>query len=217
MPDEALMAMCFLRVHKLNKCFLLSFSLKTIISAFKFNVCQSLQVNPILNSKVKWPFHCRRIDCKVPCILKRQKVTIVLPWMKWLLFFSSQLHDFWRLDYWEDDLRRRRRFVRNAFGSTHADMSLKALEDYGQRRVQIQTCCVCVCLYMCVLFTLTQPSYAHIKHSNSHRRGGGGPQIEEELPQPIGGHTKSRGGANAGGRRRRRQPAAGERDRQSRR
>lgn len=47
---------------------------------------------------------------------------------------SSQLHDFWRLDYWEDDLRRRRRFVRNAFGSTHADVSLKALEDYGQLR-----------------------------------------------------------------------------------
>lgn len=43
----------------------------------------------------------------------------------------SQLHDFWRLDYWEDDLRRRRRFVRNSFGSTHADVSLKALDDYG--------------------------------------------------------------------------------------
>ncbi|XP_053298023.1 neurobeachin [Pleuronectes platessa] len=49
----------------------------------------------------------------------------------WGTMSQSQLHDFWRLDYWEDDLRRRRRFVRNAFGSTHADMSLKALEDYG--------------------------------------------------------------------------------------
>lgn len=46
--------------------------------------------------------------------------------------FPSHVHDFWRLDYWEDDLRRRRRFVRNAFGSTHADVSLKALEEYGQ-------------------------------------------------------------------------------------
>lgn len=46
--------------------------------------------------------------------------------------FFSQLHDFWRLDYWEDDLRRRRRFVRNAFGSTHADVALKCLDDYGQ-------------------------------------------------------------------------------------
>uniref|UniRef100_A0AAV2J918 Neurobeachin n=1 Tax=Knipowitschia caucasica TaxID=637954 RepID=A0AAV2J918_KNICA len=49
----------------------------------------------------------------------------------WGTMSQSQLHDFWRLDYWEDDLRRRRRFVRNAFGSTHADISLKALEDYG--------------------------------------------------------------------------------------
>ncbi|EMP25292.1 Neurobeachin [Chelonia mydas] len=43
----------------------------------------------------------------------------------------SQLHDFWRLDYWEDDLRRRRRFVRNAFGSTHSDALLKAAVEYG--------------------------------------------------------------------------------------
>uniref|UniRef100_A0AAQ5Y7Z0 Neurobeachin n=1 Tax=Amphiprion ocellaris TaxID=80972 RepID=A0AAQ5Y7Z0_AMPOC len=47
----------------------------------------------------------------------------------WGTMSQSQLHDFWRLDYWEDDLRRRRRFVRNAFGSTHADVSLKALEE----------------------------------------------------------------------------------------
>uniref|UniRef100_A0AAQ6A0X0 Neurobeachin b n=1 Tax=Amphiprion ocellaris TaxID=80972 RepID=A0AAQ6A0X0_AMPOC len=39
----------------------------------------------------------------------------------WGTLAQSQLHDFWRLDYWEDDLRRRRRFVRNPFGSTHLD------------------------------------------------------------------------------------------------
>uniref|UniRef100_A0A8C5GPR5 Neurobeachin n=1 Tax=Gouania willdenowi TaxID=441366 RepID=A0A8C5GPR5_GOUWI len=50
----------------------------------------------------------------------------------WGTMSQSQLHDFWRLDYWEDDLRRRRRFVRNAFGSTHADAPLKALEDYEE-------------------------------------------------------------------------------------
>ncbi|MBN3301563.1 NBEA protein, partial [Amia calva] len=49
----------------------------------------------------------------------------------WGTLSQSQLHDFWRLDYWEDDLRRRRRFVRNAFGSTHPDVTLKCLEDYG--------------------------------------------------------------------------------------
>uniref|UniRef100_A0A669DTX1 Neurobeachin a n=1 Tax=Oreochromis niloticus TaxID=8128 RepID=A0A669DTX1_ORENI len=49
----------------------------------------------------------------------------------WGTMSQSQLHDFWRLDYWEDDLRRRRRFVRNAFGSTHADVLLKALDEYS--------------------------------------------------------------------------------------
>ncbi|XP_074072137.1 neurobeachin isoform X4 [Macrotis lagotis] len=49
----------------------------------------------------------------------------------WGAVSHSQLHDFWRLDYWEDDLRRRRRFVRNAFGSTHAEALLKAATEYG--------------------------------------------------------------------------------------
>ncbi|XP_060129768.1 neurobeachin isoform X8 [Zootoca vivipara] len=49
----------------------------------------------------------------------------------WGAVSHSQLHDFWRLDYWEDDLRRRRRFVRNAFGSTHSDALLKAAAEYG--------------------------------------------------------------------------------------
>uniref|UniRef100_A0A8D0C1S6 Neurobeachin n=1 Tax=Salvator merianae TaxID=96440 RepID=A0A8D0C1S6_SALMN len=49
----------------------------------------------------------------------------------WGAVSHSQLHDFWRLDYWEDDLRRRRRFVRNAFGSTHSDALLKSAVEYG--------------------------------------------------------------------------------------
>ncbi|KAJ8404707.1 hypothetical protein AAFF_G00335700 [Aldrovandia affinis] len=55
----------------------------------------------------------------------------------WGTLSQSQLHDFWRLDYWEDDLRRRRRFVRNAFGSTHLDITLKALEDYGTEEDEV--------------------------------------------------------------------------------
>nr|XP_061811916.1 neurobeachin-like [Nerophis lumbriciformis] len=39
-------------------------------------------------------------------------------------------HDFWRLDYWEDDLRRRRRFVRNPLGSAHSDVACKTLQEY---------------------------------------------------------------------------------------
>uniref|UniRef100_A0A803TAM5 LPS responsive beige-like anchor protein n=1 Tax=Anolis carolinensis TaxID=28377 RepID=A0A803TAM5_ANOCA len=41
-------------------------------------------------------------------------------------------NSFWRLDYWEDDLRRRRRFVRNPLGSTHPEATLKAAIDHGQ-------------------------------------------------------------------------------------
>ncbi|XP_038673773.1 neurobeachin a isoform X3 [Scyliorhinus canicula] len=49
----------------------------------------------------------------------------------WGNISQSQQHDFWRLDYWEDDLRRRRRFIRNAFGSIHPEVLLKSAEDYG--------------------------------------------------------------------------------------
>uniref|UniRef100_UPI0037E7AC9C neurobeachin-like isoform X4 n=1 Tax=Semicossyphus pulcher TaxID=241346 RepID=UPI0037E7AC9C len=48
----------------------------------------------------------------------------------WGTLAQSQLHDFWRLDYWEDDLRRRRRFVRNPYGSTHLDVTCKSLQEY---------------------------------------------------------------------------------------
>ncbi|KAM3874724.1 neurobeachin-like [Diretmus argenteus] len=55
----------------------------------------------------------------------------------WGILAQSQLHDFWRLDYWEDDLRRRRRFVRNAFGSTHLDITCKSLQDYGTEEDEV--------------------------------------------------------------------------------
>ncbi|XP_072899988.1 neurobeachin a isoform X3 [Hemitrygon akajei] len=48
----------------------------------------------------------------------------------WGTISQSQQHDFWRLDYWEDDLRRRRRFIRNPFGSIHPEVLLKSAEDY---------------------------------------------------------------------------------------
>uniref|UniRef100_A0A4W6EPP6 Neurobeachin n=1 Tax=Lates calcarifer TaxID=8187 RepID=A0A4W6EPP6_LATCA len=45
---------------------------------------------------------------------------------------KSRPREFWRLDYWEDDLRRRRRFIRNPFGSTHSEATLKAVAEHGQ-------------------------------------------------------------------------------------
>ncbi|XP_013876127.1 lipopolysaccharide-responsive and beige-like anchor protein [Austrofundulus limnaeus] len=44
---------------------------------------------------------------------------------------NSRLREFWRLDYWEDDLRRRRRFVRNPFGSSHSEATLKAAAEHA--------------------------------------------------------------------------------------
>ncbi|XP_030597817.1 lipopolysaccharide-responsive and beige-like anchor protein isoform X4 [Archocentrus centrarchus] len=43
----------------------------------------------------------------------------------------SRPRDFWRLDYWEDDLRRRRRFIRNPFGSSHSEATLKAAAEHA--------------------------------------------------------------------------------------
>uniref|UniRef100_A0A8B9FEC0 Lipopolysaccharide-responsive and beige-like anchor protein n=1 Tax=Amazona collaria TaxID=241587 RepID=A0A8B9FEC0_9PSIT len=42
----------------------------------------------------------------------------------------SRPREFWRLDYWEDDLRRRRRFVRNPLGSTHPEATLRAAGEH---------------------------------------------------------------------------------------
>uniref|UniRef100_A0A8C8A3B7 Neurobeachin n=1 Tax=Oryzias sinensis TaxID=183150 RepID=A0A8C8A3B7_9TELE len=44
----------------------------------------------------------------------------------------SRPREFWRLDYWEDDLRRRRRFIRNPFGSSHSEATLKAAAEHGK-------------------------------------------------------------------------------------
>ncbi|XP_042573103.1 lipopolysaccharide-responsive and beige-like anchor protein isoform X3 [Cyprinus carpio] len=49
----------------------------------------------------------------------------------WGCSTCSRPREFWRLDYWEDDLRRRRRFIRNPFGSTHSEATLKAAAEHA--------------------------------------------------------------------------------------
>ncbi|XP_074536226.1 neurobeachin isoform X1 [Halichoeres trimaculatus] len=65
----------------------------------------------------------------------RQKIVNILTNKHgaWGTLAQSHLHDFWRLDYWEDDLRRRRRFIKNPYGSTHLDVSCKSLQEYGTK------------------------------------------------------------------------------------
>ncbi|XP_044255553.1 neurobeachin isoform X11 [Tribolium madens] len=44
---------------------------------------------------------------------------------------AAKLSEFWKLDAWEDDARRRKRFVHNPLGTTHPEASLKAAIEHG--------------------------------------------------------------------------------------
>ncbi|KAK9869980.1 hypothetical protein WA026_006077 [Henosepilachna vigintioctopunctata] len=43
----------------------------------------------------------------------------------------ARLNEFWKLDAWEDDARRRKRFVHNPLGTSHPEASLKAAIEHG--------------------------------------------------------------------------------------
>ena len=45
--------------------------------------------------------------------------------------------EFWKLDVWEDDSRRRRRLIRNPYGSTHPEAALKAAIEHGKYKTYI--------------------------------------------------------------------------------
>lgn len=44
---------------------------------------------------------------------------------------AAKLYEFWKLDAWEDDARRRKRFVHNPRGSSHPQATLKAALEHG--------------------------------------------------------------------------------------
>ncbi|XP_063239810.1 neurobeachin isoform X3 [Bacillus rossius redtenbacheri] len=44
---------------------------------------------------------------------------------------AARLNEFWKLDSWEDDARRRKRFVHNPLGSSHPEATLKAALEHG--------------------------------------------------------------------------------------
>lgn len=50
-----------------------------------------------------------------------------------LIFFNifQRMNEFWKLDAWEDDARRRKRFVHNPLGSSHPEATLKAALEHG--------------------------------------------------------------------------------------
>lgn len=52
-----------------------------------------------------------------------------------IVFYISlavpRLAEYWKLDAWEDDARRRKRFVHNPLGSSHPEATLKAALEHG--------------------------------------------------------------------------------------
>ncbi|XP_047003519.1 neurobeachin [Schistocerca americana] len=44
---------------------------------------------------------------------------------------AAKMNEFWKLDAWEDDARRRKRFVHNPLGSSHPEATLKAALEHG--------------------------------------------------------------------------------------
>jgi len=46
-------------------------------------------------------------------------------------FTIHRLAEYWKLDAWEDDARRRKRFVHNPLGSSHPEATLKAALEHG--------------------------------------------------------------------------------------
>lgn len=45
--------------------------------------------------------------------------------------FVIRLSEFWKLDAWEDDARRRKRLIHNPRGSSHPQATLKAAIEHG--------------------------------------------------------------------------------------
>lgn len=70
------------------------------------------------------------------------KVSLIFPYflkstsIKFMDIYKKRLHrvrlaEYWKLDAWEDDARRRKRFVHNPLGSSHPEATLKAALEHG--------------------------------------------------------------------------------------
>ncbi|KAF1574462.1 UNVERIFIED_CONTAM: Neurobeachin, partial [Eudyptes robustus] len=64
--------------------------------------------------------------------LERTRNVLVSPSGPWAEGDAAKKQTFWRLDPWEDDSRRRKRFVPNIFGSTHPEAVLDKESDAVQ-------------------------------------------------------------------------------------
>lgn len=73
----------------------------------------------------------KRRDHSIASVLREKIVNILTnkhgAWGQ----FPHDACEFWKLDSWEDDFRRRRRFVKNPHGSTHPEATLEASVESG--------------------------------------------------------------------------------------
>jgi len=46
-------------------------------------------------------------------------------------YYCIRQSEYWKLDVWEDDARRRKRLVHNPLGSSHPEATLKAALEHG--------------------------------------------------------------------------------------
>lgn len=53
------------------------------------------------------------------------------PYAIYIFLVIRRLSEFWKLDAWEDDARRRKRLIHNPRGSTHPQATLKAAIEHG--------------------------------------------------------------------------------------
>jgi hypothetical protein len=62
---------------------------------------------------------------------KHWEISIALFYFNVHLLSRLRMSQFWKLDVWEDDARRRKRFVPNPRGTTHPEATLKAALEHG--------------------------------------------------------------------------------------
>lgn len=68
-------------------------------------------------------------ECKRNRRFELPPYCIIVFYISSLLF--PRLAEYWKLDAWEDDARRRKRFVHNPLGSSHPEATLKAALEHG--------------------------------------------------------------------------------------
>uniref|UniRef100_F6X056 Uncharacterized protein n=1 Tax=Ciona intestinalis TaxID=7719 RepID=F6X056_CIOIN len=116
----------------------------------------------------------------------------------WGSAFDRQASEYWKLDSWEDDTRRRRRFVRNPYGSSHPKATLLSRAELTSlaKTAFIQAKSVVLKLFCNRLFNVWSPS-TYSAHGAEQLTGNDDDVIstddvdQEELQGPVSFSTEA--------------------------